>query len=272
MKILKIALFGLFNLCMLVTLEAQDTKDSANLKNSHESNSRDSNQSNSNPIATTTITQNPQTSTPKLPNPKRPNPSNVFQNQGLTFYFGSGTPAAQRVISTALEEQVRYDFPNKAPNIINAPTFIGYQYHVKNRLSVGLVYCVSGVRTPNLIYPDLQNPSESTEFNYQININSFMGSVDYHWYYRTGKKSSLSLHSGLALGVYDVNFTTQIIGGNGQNLPEYNLSTGGNGWQITLIGVKQSFNYKLLKNFGYVANLGVGMNVIGLSAGATYTL
>ncbi len=205
-------------------------------------------------------------------NIKNNNNVNVFQNQGLTFYFGSGTPAAQRVISTALEEQVRYDFPNKAPNIINAPTFIGYQYHVKKRLSIGLVYCVSGVKTPNLIYPDLQNPSESTEFNYQININSFMGSVDYHWYYRTGKKSSLSLHSGLALGVYDVNFTTQIIGGNGQNLPEYNLSTGGKGWQLTLIGVKQSFNYKLLKNFGYVANLGVGMNVIGLSAGATYTL
>jgi hypothetical protein len=242
MKTLKIALFSLWSLCQLGTIEASYLKDSTRLNNNNKSNIKNNNN------------------------------ANVFQNQGLTFFFGSGTPAAQRVISTALEEQVRYDFPNKAPNIINAPTFIGYQYHVKNRLSIGMVYCVSGVRTPNLIYPDLQNPSESTEFNYQININSFMGSVDYHWYYRTGKKSSLSLHSGLALGVYDVNFTTQIIGGNGQNLPEYNLSTGGNGWQLTLIGVKQSFNYKLLKNFGYVANLGVGMNVIGLSAGATYTL
>jgi hypothetical protein len=242
MKTLKIALFSLWSLCQLGTIEASYLKDSTRLNNNNKSNIKNNNN------------------------------VNVFQNQGLTFFFGSGTPAAQRVISTALEEQVRYDFPNKAPNIINAPTFIGYQYHVKKRLSIGLVYCVSGVKTPNLIYPDLQNPSESTEFNYQININSFMGSVDYHWYYRTGKKSSLSLHSGLALGVYDVNFTTQIIGGNGQNLPEYNLSTGGNGWQLTLIGVKQSFNYKLLKNFGYVANLGVGMNVIGLSAGATYTL
>jgi hypothetical protein len=242
MKTLKIALFSLWSLCQLGTIEASYLKDSTRLNNNNKSNIKNNNN------------------------------ANVFQNQGLTFFFGSGTPAAQRVISTALEEQVRYDFPNKAPNIINAPTFIGYQYHVKKRLSIGMVYCVSGVKTPNLIYPDLQNPSESTEFNYQININSFMGSVDYHWYYRTGKKSSLSLHSGLALGVYDVNFTTQIIGGNGQNLPEYNLSTGGNGWQLTLIGVKQSFNYKLLKNFGYVANLGVGMNVIGLSAGATYTL
>jgi hypothetical protein len=235
-------LYSAYGACQLGTIEASYLIDSTRLNNNNKSNIKNNNN------------------------------VNVFQNQGLTFYFGSGTPAAQRVISTALEEQVRYDFPNKAPNIINAPTFIGYQYHVKKRLSIGLVYCVSGVKTPNLIYPDLQNPSESTEFNYQININSFMGSVDYHWYYRTGKKSSLSLHSGLALGVYDVNFTTQIIGGNGQNLPEYNLSTGGKGWQLTLIGVKQSFNYKLLKNFGYVANLGVGMNVIGLSAGATYTL
>lgn len=242
MKTLKIALFSLWSLCQLGTIEASYLKDSTRLNNNNKSNIKNNNN------------------------------VNVFQNQGLTFYFGSGSAVAQREISRVLEEQVRYDFPNKAPNIINAPTFIGYQYHVKNRLSIGLVYCTSGVKTPNLIYPDLQNPGQSTEFNYQVNINSFMGSVDYHWYYRTGKKSSLSLHSGLALGVYDVNFTTQIIGGNGQNLPEYNLSTGGNGWQLTLIGVKQSFNYKLLKNFGYVANLGVGMNVIGLSAGATYTL
>lgn len=245
MKILKFASFGLFSLCLLVTLKAT----------------------------------NPELPNPKLPNDATPNikigndlKPNMFQNQGLTFFFGSGNAIAQRVISDVLDEQVQYDFPNKATNIINAPAFIGYQYHVKKRLSIGLIYCTSGVATPNLSYPDFQNPGQTTEFNYQVNINSFMGSVDYHWYFKTGNKSALSLHSGLALGVYDVNFRTQIVGGNGQNLPEYNLSTGSNGWQITLIGVKQSFYYKLLKNFGYMANLGVGMNVIGLSVGATYTL
>ena len=117
MKILKFASLGLFSLCLFVNLKATN---------------------------------------PKLPNDATPNikigndlKPNMFQNQGLTFYFGSGSVIAQREISRVLDEQVRYDFPNKAPNIINAPTFIGYQYHVKKRLSIGLVYCVSGVKTPN---------------------------------------------------------------------------------------------------------------------------
>lgn len=196
----------------------------------------------------------------------------LFDNQALTFYYGTGSNFSNRQISNELDNQLKYDFPNKTANTIKAPTFIGYQYHIKKRISIGMVYCVSNVRTPDLQYPDLQNPSEITEFHYEVNINSFMGSVDYHWYYKNGAKSSLSLHSGLALGVYDVNFKTEITGGEGQNLPQYNFSAGGNGWQLTLIGIKQSFNYKLLRNFGYVANLGLGTNVIGLSVGATYTL
>ena len=196
----------------------------------------------------------------------------LFENQALTFYYGTGSDFSNRQISNELDNQLKYDFPNKTSNTIKAPTFVGYQYHIKKRISIGMVYCVSNVRTPDLQYPDLQNPSEVTEYHYEVNINSFMGSVDYHWYYKNGAKSSLSLHSGLALGVYDVNFKTEITGGNGQNLSPYNFSAGGNGWQLTLIGVKQSFNYKLLRNFGYVANLGLGTNVIGVSVGATYTL
>ena len=203
---------------------------------------------------------------------KTTNATRIFDNQALTFYYGSGSDFSMRQISNELDEQLKYDFPNKKPNTINAPSVIGYQYHVKDRLSLGLVYCRADVTTPNLDYPDLQNPSESTQFNYNVVINSFMGSVDYHWYFRNGKKSSLSLFSGLALGVYNVNFKTQVTGGNGRNLPQYNFSSGGNAWQLTLIGIKQSFDYKLLKNFGYTSNLGVGSNVIGLTFGVTYTL
>lgn len=195
-----------------------------------------------------------------------------FNKEALTFYYGGGSDFTNRQISNGLDEELKYDFPNKQANIINAPSLIGYQYHVKNRISIGLVYCVSSVKTPDLEYPDLQNPNEVTVFHYEVNINSFLGSVDYHWYNRNGAKSSLNLYSGLALGVYNVNFRTQVTGGDGTNLPEYNFSAGSNGWQITLLGIKQSFNFKLLKQFGYMANLGVGTNVIGVSFGATYTM
>lgn len=198
--------------------------------------------------------------------------TSLFNKEALTFYYGVGNDFTNRQISKELDEQLKYDFPNKQANIIKAPSFIGYQYHVKNRLSIGLVYCVSSVKTPDLEYPDLQNPSEITVFHYEVNINSFLGSVDYHWYNRNGAKSTLSLYSGLALGVYDVNFRTQVTGGEGGNLPEYNFSSGSNGWQLTLVGIKHSFNYKLLNKFGYMANFGFGTNVIGMAFGATYTL
>ena len=200
------------------------------------------------------------------------NKTNFFNKESITFYYGGGSDFTNRQISNGLDEELKYDFPKKQANTINAPTFVGYQYHVINRISIGLVYCVSSVKTPDLEYPDLQNPDEVIVFHYEVNINSFLGSVDYHWYNRNAAKSSLSLYSGLALGVYDVNFRTQVTGGDGANLPEYNFSAGSNGWQITLIGIKQSFNFKLLKQFGYTANLGVGTNVIGVSLGATYTM
>lgn len=195
-----------------------------------------------------------------------------YKPQGLTFIFGSGSDLAMQRISTEMDKTLKFDFPNKKANTVQAPSFIAYQYHVKKRLSLGLVYCTASVTTPELDYPDLQNPGEITRFRYQVAINSFMGNVDYHWYIRNGKKSSLSLHSGIALGVFDVNFRTQVLGGDGQNLPNVNFSSGGNGWQLTLIGVKQNFDYKLLKGFGYMANLGLGTNVIGTSFAITYTL
>jgi hypothetical protein len=201
-----------------------------------------------------------------------PSESHLFGNQSITFYAAKGNAFYQNRISQALDEALKYDFPSKSPNTIVAPTVIGYQYQVKKRISIGMIYATSSVVTPNLDYPDFQNPDEITRFNLRVALNSFLGSVDYHWYIKNFKNSSLSLHSGIALGVFDVNFQTRVVSGNGQNLPQLNFSQGGSGWQCNLIGIKQSFNYKILKGLGYMANLGIGTNVIGMSYALTYTM
>jgi hypothetical protein len=198
--------------------------------------------------------------------------STMFGNQAITFYAGNGSDFFQKQISNAIDTALKYDFPNKTQNRINAPTVIGYQYHVKERLSIGMVYSTSSVTTPDLIYPDFQNPGDITKYHYRVSMNSFLGSVDYHWYKHNFSKSSLTLHSGLALGVFNVNFNTIISEGNGRNLPQLNVSYGGNGWQINLIGIKQSFNYKVLRGLGYAANLGIGTNVVGMTYAITYTM
>ena len=51
----------------------------------------------------------------------------LFDNQALTFYYGTGSDFSNRQISNELDNQLKYDFPNKTANTIKAPTFIGYQ-------------------------------------------------------------------------------------------------------------------------------------------------
>lgn len=196
----------------------------------------------------------------------------AYKPLSITFFYGAGSDFSQQQISDQLDEQLKYDYPNKASNSIQAPQILGYQYHVRDKISIGLVYCVSSVETPLLEYPDFQNPGEVTEYRYRVGLNSFMGSVDWHWYIRNGNYSTLSLNSGLALGVFNLNIETNIVSGDASNLPQINLSQGGSGWQLNLIGIKQTFHYKILKGFGYHASLGVGVNTIGLTSGINYTL
>lgn len=196
----------------------------------------------------------------------------AFKSNAITFYYGTGSDMSQQQISDQLDEQLKYDYPNKANNTIQAPQIIGYQYHVKERLSIGLVYCISNVQTPILEYPDFQNPGEVTEYTYRVGLNSFLGSIHWHWFVRNGNKSTLSLNSGIALGVFNVNFETNIISGDASNLPQINLSQGESGWQLTLVGIKHTFHYRYLKGIGYHASLGLGVNTIGLTTGINYTL
>lgn len=197
---------------------------------------------------------------------------NLFDNQAVTFFYGVGNDLVQQQIADGLKEQLKYDYPDLGPMDVQAPQIIGYQYHVRERISIGLIYCNSSVRTPSLEYPDIQNPSEVTKYYYDVSLNSFLGSFDYHWYIHKGKFSTLSLNSGFALGVNNINFNTVIESGDGSNLPNYNFSQGGRGFQFNIIGVKHSFSLRYLKGIGYHANLGVGVNTIGFTTGIQYTL
>lgn len=198
--------------------------------------------------------------------------SNLFNNQSVTFFYGVGNDLVQQQIADGLKEQLKYDYPDLEDIDVQAPQIIGYQYHVRERISVGLIYCNSRVKTPSLEYPDIQNPNEVTKYHYDVSLNSFLGSFDYHWYIHRWRLSSLTLHSGFALGVNNINFNTVIEDGDGSNLPNYNFSQGGRGFQFNVIGIKHSFSLRYLKGIGYHANLGVGVNTIGFTTGIQYTL
>jgi hypothetical protein len=53
-------------------------------------------------------------------------------------------------------------------------------------------------------------------------------------------------------------------------IPAFNGGVDFNGFQATILGIKQHF--RSTRNFGYHAELGLGINSIGISYGLTYTL
>jgi hypothetical protein len=199
-----------------------------------------------------------------------------FQNGSITFYYQGGGDFVQQQISKQLQEQLKYDYPEIGTGdmqmIVNAPSILGYQFHVKDKIAIGLAYCVSSVRTPTLPYPGIQNPDDITEYNYSVKLNSFMGSFDYFWLKRARRKSTFALYSGFLVGVSNVNIQTNVTKGSGDNIPTYNVSTANQGFQLNLIGFKHTLNIKPIKKLGYMVNLGVGFNSVGLSTGISYTL
>lgn len=194
----------------------------------------------------------------------------MYPQLGMTFYWGSSSPTIQNEFAKDLKKVIRADFPNDTVINVKSPSSIGYQFHVRHNLSIGVVYSSSQVSTHELKYPDFQNPGKFTTFQYVFNTNSLMATVDYYWYKKKFPKATLALHSGLALGTFNYSFTTKIISGNGSNLPQYNVGMGSNAFQLTLIGIKH--NMKVLKGLGWFSNLGVGNNTIGFSGGLNFCL
>lgn len=201
---------------------------------------------------------------------------NFFNTGSISFYYQTGGDAVQQQISNQLKEQLKFDYPEIGTGnmqmMVNAPSILGYQFQVKDKIAIGLVYCVASVQTPTLTYPGTQNPDDISEYNYRVKMNSFMGSFDYFWLKRARKKSTFALYSGFAVGVSNVNIQTNVTKGSGGNIPTYNVSTANEGFQLNLIGFKHTLNIRPIKKLGYMVNLGVGFNSVGLSTGISYTL
>jgi len=200
--------------------------------------------------------------------------TNHFAPGAITFYYGSGGDIIQQGIRQELFDQLSSDFTElKLEQIaISGPWQLGYQMHVKPKISLGFSFNSSAVTTPRLEYPDFQNPGSNSTFDYRISMNSLTANFDYYWWIKSFKKSTLAINSGLALGVNVINVNTRVLEGSGNGVPSVNISRSSSAAQVTLIGVKQAFYMRYLKGFGYHANFGLGTTSIGFNAGINYTL
>lgn len=187
----------------------------------------------------------------------------------LTFFFGSGSTAIQDQVAKALKDNLKFNFPDVKTNI-EGPSAIGYQYHVKNKVSIGMVYSNSTISTSKFTMPNFQSPADSSVYYYKVGMNSLLMQIDWFWGKIKRPKSTWSFHSGIGLGVFSFNLTTEIEKGTGAGIDKVNNSVSTSGFQLTAIGVKHTMN--VLKGFGWFANLGAGVNSIGFTTGINYTL
>jgi hypothetical protein len=200
-------------------------------------------------------------------------PLRPFQKEAMTFYWDRNSKVLVNIISKGLKENLEPSFGSMGNSIVSKkPQSLGYQYHFRDRWTMGLVYSWAQVKTDTLLYPDFDIPGNYSYFQYVVNMNAFMGTINYAWYLKTKPKSTIAISSGIALGNSRIDYETRRMSYDTGTayIPAFNGGINASGIQITLISIKQSF--KGLRNFGYQASLGVGVNSIGLSVGINYTL
>jgi hypothetical protein len=200
-------------------------------------------------------------------------PLHPFQKEAMTFYWDRNSKVLVNIIAKGLKENLEPSFGSMGNSIVSKkPQSLGYQYHFRDRWTMGLVYSWAQVKTDTLLYPDFDIINNYSYFQYVVNMNAFMGTINYAWYLKTKPKSTIAISSGIALGNSRIDYETRRMSYDTGTayIPAFNGGINASGIQITLISIKQSF--KGLRNFGYQASLGGGVNSIGLSVGINYTL
>jgi hypothetical protein len=200
-------------------------------------------------------------------------PLRPFQKEAMTFYWDRNSNVLVNIISKGLKENLEPSFGSMGNSIVSKkPQSLGYQYHFRDRWTMGLVYSWAQVKTDTLLYPDFDIINNYSYFQYVVNMNAFMGTINYAWYLKTKPKSTIAISSGIALGNSRIDYETRRMSYDTGTayIPAFNGGINASGIQITLISIKQSF--KGLRNIGYQASLGGGVNSIGLSVGINYTL
>jgi hypothetical protein len=173
-----------------------------------------------------------------------------IQKEAMTFMWTNNSDVLVNNIAEGLQKELEPNFGNVGNSLITAkPTTIGYQYHFRDRWTMGVKYTWAEVTSDTLAYPDFDRINEYAYFQYVV-----------------------KLYSGIALGNSRIDYNTVRMDYDKSSsyIPAFNGGVDLNGFQVTLLGIKKHF--KGLRNFGYHAELGAGINSIGLAYGLTYTL
>ncbi len=140
------------------------------------------------------------------------------------------------------------------------PVQFGYQYHLSNRLCIGLMYTYTSAETGQEFVTDLITQANYT---YKFNISTFLSRLDYCWMNR----KDFAYYSGFGLGTQRVKATTNVTSGDPTLVPDYTDDISGLAGHITIFGFKTRFGQT--GKLGLYSEVGYGVNGTW-NAGLTY--
>ncbi|NBU04672.1 MAG: hypothetical protein EBT60_10330, partial [Bacteroidetes bacterium] len=97
-----------------------------------------------------------------------------IQKEAMTFLWTNNSNVLVNNIANGLQQELEPNFGNVGNSLLTAkPTTIGYQYHFRDRWTMGIKYTWAEVTSDTLAYPDFDRINQYAYFQYVVKLNSF---------------------------------------------------------------------------------------------------
>ena len=178
----------------------------------------------------------------------------VYKKGNMSLFFGVG---ASNSLANTLSK-----VGEGASNAVG-PYIFGYQYHLTDKLTIGLAYTHQSASTGKVT---IEDAFDNVTYRTNLNFSTFLSQLNYSWY--NNENNAFILYSGLSVGTFTVKSDLEILSGNEELATIYTGVTEGLAHHITAIGFKGRFTKT--SKLGAFAELGFGYNGV-FNGGIQYT-
>ena len=178
----------------------------------------------------------------------------VYKKGNMSLFFGVG---ASNTLANTLSK-----VGEGASNVVG-PYIFGYQYHLTDKLTIGLAYTHQSASTGKVT---TEGAFDNVTYQTNLNFSTFLSQLNYSWY--NNENNAFILYSGLSVGTFTIESDLEILSGNKDLATVYSGITEDFAYHITAIGFKGRFTKT--SKLGAFAELGFGYNGV-FNGGIQYT-
>ncbi len=168
----------------------------------------------------------------------------VYKKGNMTLYAGTGYRNSVAIILKDVGD---------GTSDSEGPILLGYQYHLTDKLMIGLSYSLQAASTGKV---KTETATDNVVYRTNMVLSCFMSQLNYTWY--SHEKQSFILYSGASIGTFSVNKSLEIISGNKDLATAYSNISDEMAYHFTAFGFKGRFSKD--SKLGAFAELGYGAN------------